>query len=442
MKEYEYSQEFCPDQNVESPSSSEIDQYQLVANNIDQQQNNVEIVEDYQSKFENEQQKTPRKAPRRSPLPHEFYGENEKEDPLVWNIYNCSPSAVEKREKMASKVEEIKELEKSNLLPQLLEINKNSDSVHNFPLLLNKSLSEGWDPFESVKRSLSNGTLQREKIFQKFKVSEEVRIGGKAGSIFKPFVRGDKISHRTASSSYDSHNNEEQEVKSQTHSQQAQISSKFDTSQNLNRSQSWNLNEEQAMDKNLFDYLDNYPTDVLQKTALILLEKSLSRPKSFQVKETTQLPMNSIRSSNISEKESTKNEILSEENSNFKPWNCRKSKWLKLYCECFSNGRKCTSKCDCFSCWNTPAHESLILKSKEQILARNPDAFKPKFTDEEELKNSTSKKHQRGCNCQKSNCLKKYCEWFQKGVECGELCRCVGCHNCKEPNKKETFLGK
>ena len=135
MKEYEYSQEFCPDQNVESPSSSEIDQYQLVANNIDQQQNNVEIVEDYQSKFENEQQKTPRKAPRRSPLPHEFYEENEKEDLLVWNIYNCSSSAVEKRENMASKVEEIKELEKSKFLPQLLEINKNSDPIHNYPLL-------------------------------------------------------------------------------------------------------------------------------------------------------------------------------------------------------------------------------------------------------------------------------------------------------------------
>jgi hypothetical protein len=197
------------------------------------------------------------------------------------------------------------------------------------------------------------------------------------------------------------------------------------------------------IDKSLLEYLDNYSTDVLQKTALMLLEKSLSRSTSFELSKTPLPPMNLPRSLNLSEKDSTKHEVLSDESSDFKPCNCRKSKCLKLYCECFSNGRKCTSKCDCSPCCNTPAHEELILKSKDQIVARNPDAFKPKFTEDEEIKSSTNVKHQRGCNCQKSGCLKKYCECYQMGVECSDLCRCQGCHNCKSSNGvKESHLGK
>lgn len=444
MKEYEYAQEInSPDVNdpqdfvwVEKKSEKEPE--------IDRNLENVEIVENYHSKFEIEANKTPVKKAMRSPLPHEVYKIKEKNEANTLNIYNCSPSALEKRNKMASKREGIQNFEKSNLLPQILDMNKNSDYIPNFPLLLNKSLSEGWDPFESVKRSLSNGTLQRDKIFSKIKVNEEIRIGEKAGSNFNPFVKEEKTSHRTASSSYDSHNNEEQEIKSLSTAHQPQIGSKIENSQNLNITEPKPMKDEKTVDQNLLDYLDNYSTDALQKTALILLEKSLARPKSFQVKTLPFSKMNFIRSSNMSEQGSFKQEILSEESSEFKPCNCRKSKCLKLYCECFSNGRKCTSKCDCSPCWNTPAYENLILKSKEQIMSRNPDAFKPKFTieEEEETKEANSKKHQRGCNCQKSNCLKKYWECYQKGVECSELCRCLRCHNCEGASKTKSFLGK
>jgi len=79
----------------------------------------------------------------RSPLPHEVYKIKEKNEANTLNIYNCSPSALEKRNKMASKREGIQNFEKSNLLPQILDMNKNSDYIPNFPLLLNKSLSEG-----------------------------------------------------------------------------------------------------------------------------------------------------------------------------------------------------------------------------------------------------------------------------------------------------------
>ena len=37
--------------------------------------------------------------------------------------------------------------------------------------------------------------------------------------------------------------------------------------------------------------------------------------------------------------------------------------------------------------------------------------------------------HRRGCKCQRSSCLKRYCECFEAGVACGEHCKCVGCAN-------------
>jgi hypothetical protein len=33
----------------------------------------------------------------------------------------------------------------------------------------------------------------------------------------------------------------------------------------------------------------------------------------------------------------------------------------------------------------------------------------------------------RGCNCDKSLCLKKYCDCFNSGLPCSELCRCKDC---------------
>ena len=87
---------------------------------------------------------------------------------------------------------------------------------------------------------------------------------------------------------------------------------------------------------------------------------------------------------------------------------CKKSKCIKLYCECFQNGNTCLPSCKCVNCENTSpdkTHELLqkLLKRKRSITS--------------------------GCNCSKSQCSKKYCECYKNGKECSELCKCTNCTN-------------
>lgn len=129
--------------------------------------------------------------------------------------------------------------------------------------------------------------------------------------------------------------------------------------------------------------------------------------------------------------------------------NCKKSKCLKLYCDCFAAGIYCAEPCSCQGCFNRPEYEDTVLETRQQIESRNPLAFAPKVIqrvpefpaksgEDGNIVTPSSARHKRGCNCKRSLCLKKYCECYQANVGCSTGCRCEGCKNIY--GRKEEYI--
>ncbi|WCJ40616.1 Tesmin/TSO1-like CXC domain-containing protein [Euphorbia peplus] len=167
---------------------------------------------------------------------------------------------------------------------------------------------------------------------------------------------------------------------------------------------------------------------------------------SYEVKMLTSPNTDSVEELNqASPKQNRKREKDLMDTEGCKNCNCKRSKCLKLYCECFAAGVYCLDTCACENCFNRPEYEDTVLDTRQQIEIRNPLAFAPKVvktttsTPANVEEGPSSARHKRGCNCKKSKCLKKYCECYQAGVGCYNGCRCEDCNNCFGRKAEPSF---
>jgi hypothetical protein len=113
---------------------------------------------------------------------------------------------------------------------------------------------------------------------------------------------------------------------------------------------------------------------------------------------------------------------------------CKKSRCIKLYCDCFKDKLECGTACGCVDCLNTKEHQDLRLQAIHAVESRRPDAFGSRIDE----KNSS---HRVGCKCSRTACLKKYCECFKSGVTCAGTCSCTGCKNFEGSVDRAEAMG-
>ncbi|KAL4697413.1 hypothetical protein H8959_003111 [Pygathrix nigripes] len=110
---------------------------------------------------------------------------------------------------------------------------------------------------------------------------------------------------------------------------------------------------------------------------------------------------------------------------------------LLWYCDCFANGDFCNN-CNCNNCCNNLHHEIERFKAIKACLGRNPEAFQPKIGKGQ--LGDVKPRHNKGCNCRRSGCLKNYCECYEAKIMCSSICKCIGCKNYEESPERKTLM--
>ena len=139
--------------------------------------------------------------------------------------------------------------------------------------------------------------------------------------------------------------------------------------------------------------------------------------------------------------------------------NCKRTSCLKLYCECYKNGKNCTNQCACWDCKNlhpNPQKSSSSKRLMKKSFHSSPCSFRAekkvrkssklggRFMKKkdyegylsEKLRNRKKVLLKKGCNCKKSGCKNNYCQCHIAGKTCTELCSCIACKNFKEHSNK------
>jgi len=116
---------------------------------------------------------------------------------------------------------------------------------------------------------------------------------------------------------------------------------------------------------------------------------------------------------------------------------CKKTKCIKKYCECYSNGVFCYN-CKCENCENKPFYidnniknsNNININKKEEEINENKNN-KQSIDNNMDINDNNIKKLII-CTCSKSGCNKNYCECFKAKVKCNNKCRCIKCLNKPE----------
>ena len=85
--------------------------------------------------------------------------------------------------------------------------------------------------------------------------------------------------------------------------------------------------------------------------------------------------------------------------------------YVRRYCDCFANGEFC-NMCNCNNCSNNLGNEEERQRAIKSCLERNPNAFRPKIGKGRDT-GEDIRRHNKGCNCKRSGCLKNYCECYE-----------------------------